>query len=49
MNFEGFLKEIEIHVIITAHDYIKRNFDVVKDKLIMDTKNICDFDSVYKL
>jgi UDP-N-acetyl-D-mannosaminuronic acid dehydrogenase len=49
MNFEDFLNEIEILVIITAHDHIKNNLDLVKDKLILDTKNICDFDGVYKL
>lgn len=49
MNFEDFLNEIEILVIITAHDHIKSNLELVKNKLILDTKNICDFDSVYKL
>ena len=49
MNFEAFLNEIEILVIITAHDHIKSNLDLVKDKLILDTKNICNFDGVYKL
>lgn len=49
MSFEDFLNEIEILVIIIAHDHIKNNLDLVKDKLILDTKNICDFDGVYKL
>lgn len=49
MNFEDFLNEIDILVIITAHDHIKNNLDLVKDKLILDTKNICNFDGVYKL
>jgi UDP-N-acetyl-D-mannosaminuronic acid dehydrogenase len=49
MNFEDFINEIEILVIITAHDHIKNNLDMVKDKLILDTKNICNFDGVYKL
>jgi UDP-N-acetyl-D-mannosaminuronic acid dehydrogenase len=49
MNFEDFINEIEILVIITAHDHIKNNLDMVKDKLILDTKNICSFDGVYKL
>lgn len=49
INFEDFLNEIEILVIITAHDHIKNNLDLVKDKLILDTKNICSFDGVYKL
>jgi UDP-N-acetyl-D-mannosaminuronic acid dehydrogenase len=49
MNFEDFLNEIEILVIITAHDHIKNNLDLVKDKIVLDTKNICNSDGVYKL
>jgi len=49
MNFDDFINEIEILVIITAHDHIKNNLGLVKDKLILDTKNICSFDGVYKL
>lgn len=49
MNFEDFLNEIEILVINIAHDHIKINLDLVKDKLILDAKNICDFEGVYKL
>ncbi|AKL93665.1 UDP-N-acetyl-D-mannosamine dehydrogenase WecC [Clostridium aceticum] len=49
MNFEDFINEIELLVIITAHDHIKNNLDLVKGKLILDAKNICDFDGVYKL
>lgn len=49
MNFEDFINEIEILVIITAHDHIKENMDLIKDKLVLDTKNICDFESAYKI
>lgn len=49
MNFEDFLNEIEILVIITAHDHIKNNLEVIKSKVILDTKNICHFEGVYKL
>lgn len=49
MNFEDFIKEIEILVIMVGHDHIKNNMDLIKDKLILDTKNICPFDGVYKL
>lgn len=49
MNFEDFVNEIEILVIITAHDHIKENVDLIKNKLILDTKNICKLDGVYKL
>jgi UDP-N-acetyl-D-mannosaminuronic acid dehydrogenase len=49
MNFEDFLNEIEILVIMVGHDHIKDNMDLIKEKLILDTKNICNFDGVYKL
>jgi UDP-N-acetyl-D-mannosaminuronic acid dehydrogenase len=49
LNFEDFLNEIEILVIMVAHDHIKDNLELIKDKLILDTKNICNFDKVYKL
>ncbi|WP_244971113.1 nucleotide sugar dehydrogenase [Tissierella pigra] len=49
MNFGDFINEIEIIVIMVAHDHIKENIDLIKDKFVLDTKNICDFDGVYKL
>lgn len=49
MNFEDFINEIEILVIMVGHDHIKENMDLIKDKLILDTKNICTSEKVYKL
>jgi UDP-N-acetyl-D-mannosaminuronic acid dehydrogenase len=49
MDFGDFLNEIEILVIMVGHDHIKKDMDLIKDKLILDTKNICDFDGVFKL
>ena len=49
MNFEDFLNEIEILVIMVGHDHIKNNMELIKDKLILDTKNICAFEDSYKL
>lgn len=49
MNFEDFINEIEILVIMVGHGHIKENINLVKDKLILDTKNICNFENVYKL
>lgn len=49
MDFGDFVNEIEILVIMVGHDHIKENMDLIKEKLILDTKNICDFDGVYKL
>ncbi|WLR55475.1 nucleotide sugar dehydrogenase [Mesobacillus subterraneus] len=49
MNFEDFLNEIEILVVMVGHDHIKSNMDIIKGKLILDTKNICAFEGTYKL
>lgn len=49
MDFDDFLNEIEILVVITAHDHIKNKQSLVKDKLILDTKNVFDLEGVYKL
>lgn len=49
MNFEDFINEIEVLVIMVGHDHIKNNMERIKDKIILDTKNICSFDGTYKL
>lgn len=49
LNFDEFVKEIEFIVIIIAHNHIKENISKINRKIILDTKNICDFYGVYKL
>ena len=49
MNFDDFINEVDIIVIMVGHAHIKNNMHLIKDKLILDTRNICDFDGVYKL
>ncbi|MBM7571377.1 nucleotide sugar dehydrogenase [Aquibacillus albus] len=49
MNFEDFLNEIEILVVMVGHDHIKNNKDLIKEKLVLDAKNICAFESSYKI
>lgn len=49
INFEDFINEIEVLVILVGHSHIKENIELIKDKFILDTKNICDFENVYKL
>ena len=48
-NFEDFINEIEILVIMVGHDHIKNNTELIKDKLILDTRNICTIKGTYKL
>lgn len=49
LNFEDFLNEIEILVVMVGHDHIKDNMELIKKKLVLDTKNICEFEGTYKL
>lgn len=47
-DFDAFLNDIEVLVIMVAHDHIIDNLELIKDKHILDTKNVCN-KSVYKL
>lgn len=49
LNFEDFINEVEIVVIMVSHNHIKENMEIIKGKLILDTRNICAFASAYKL
>lgn len=49
MNFEDFVNEVEIVVVMVGHDHIKENMDKLKGKLVLDTKNICVLEDTYKL
>lgn len=45
VNFSKFLDDIEILVIMTAHTHIRDNFELVRQKLILDTKNVCPYET----
>ena len=46
---EEFIKNIDIIIIMNSHDHIKENLEKVKDKILIDTKNICNTKKTYKL
>ena len=48
-DFDEFLKNIDIMVLLVSHQEIKENMEKIKDKLILDTRNICDFKGVYRI
>lgn len=48
-DFDEFLKDIDIIVLLVSHQEIKENMDKIKDKLILDTRNICDFEGIYRI
>lgn len=48
-DFDEFLKDIDVLLIMNSHNHIKDNLDKIKDKIIFDTKNIISGEKVYKL
>lgn len=48
-NFNEFLKDTDLVVIMVAHNEIKDQMDKLKGKVILDTRDICSFEGVYKL
>ncbi|MDU1055292.1 nucleotide sugar dehydrogenase [Clostridium baratii] len=49
-NFERFIDDVELVVVLVAHDHIKNNKESLKNKIVLDTKNIINFGrKVYKL
>ncbi|MCM1178997.1 MAG: nucleotide sugar dehydrogenase [Clostridium sp.] len=48
-NFDEFIADIDMIVIMVAHDELKENMSKIEDKVILDTRNVCHFKGVYKL
>ena len=48
-NFDEFIKDINVIIIMNAHDHIKENIEKINNILILDTKNIIESKNAYKL
>ena len=48
-NFDSFLNDIDIVVIMVKHNEIKENMDKLKNKIVLDCHNICDLPGVYHI
>lgn len=48
-DFDEFLKDIDMVVIMVKHDHIKQNWDKLKDKVILDCFNICPLEGTYHI
>lgn len=48
-DFDKFLSDVDLVVIMVGHDEIKVNMNKLVDKVIFDTKNICKIEGTYKL
>lgn len=48
-NFDEFMNDVEIVVIMVSHNEIKENIECLKNKIVLDTRNICHLQGTYKL
>ena len=48
-DFDEFLSEVDIVVVMTSHTHIKENVSKLSDKIVFDTRNIIPGEKVYKL
>lgn len=48
-DFSQFLEDVDLVVIMVSHDEIKEQIFKLKDKVILDTRNICFIEGTYRL
>lgn len=48
-DFDKFLNDVELVVLLVGHDEIKENMDKLSGKIILDTRNICCLPGTYRL
>lgn len=48
-DLNKFLNDVDLVIIMVKHDEIKQNMNLLADKIVFDTQNICDLPGVYKL
>lgn len=48
-DFDQFLDEVDMVVIMVKHDQIKQNWDKLKGKIILDCHNICPLEGTYHI
>lgn len=48
-SMDEFLNAVDFVVIMVGHDELKKNMAKLKDKVVLDTRHICNLESVYQL
>ena len=48
-DFDKFLNDVDLVVIMVGHDEIKTNSDKLSGKIVLDTRKVYDGDNVYRL
>lgn len=48
-DFEKFIDSVDFVVIMVGHTQLKKNMDKLNDKIVLDTRYVCDRDNIYRL
>lgn len=48
-DFDSFISDIDMIVIMVGHKHIVKNIDKLSKKVIFDTRNVCELQNAYKL
>ncbi|MBQ8291228.1 MAG: nucleotide sugar dehydrogenase [Clostridia bacterium] len=48
-NFDEFLKDVDLVVIMVGHNELKEQMNKLDGKLVLDTRKVCNFSNVYRL
>jgi len=48
-DFDSFLADIDFIIIMVGHSHIREHMVKLKGKIILDTRNVCAMDDVYKI
>ncbi len=49
LDFEQFLDEVDMVVIMVKHNHISQNWEKLKNKVVLDCHNICPLEGVYHI
>lgn len=49
LDFDDFINDVDMVVIMVKHDHIKQNWNKLKGKVILDCHNICPMEGAYHI
>ena len=48
-DLKAFLRDVDMVVIMVGHNEIKENMDLLKDKIVLDTRRVCFLEKTYRI
>ena len=48
-DFDAFLKDVDMVVILVGHSHLREHMDALKDKVILDTRHVCFLPGTHRL